>query len=283
MFKWIIILSKPLLSISLVTYQVDVDVFRETITSLNRASEVLQQSQQTEITLDVIDNGNENQLLERLIVECSPLNFRFKISSNKENLGYGKGHNQSINQSIANYHLILNPDVILDDGCLLKGIECLSQNSSIVMLSPSATDQGDKKLFLCKQYPSIVVLLLRGFFPKPLQKIFDSKLSRYELRKETLKSDKENITFDPSLISGCFMLCRLDALQKVGGFDDRFFLYFEDFALSKELSKFGDIKYLPEMKIKHSGGYASKKGVRHILLFIKSSITFFNIYGWKFF
>jgi len=78
------------------------------------------------------------------------------------------------------------------------------------------------------------------------------------------------------------MLCRTEALKKINGFDDRFFLYFEDFALSIELRKLGKLMYIPSMKIIHLGGHAARKGMRHIFFFISSGFRFFNRYGWKF-
>jgi GT2 family glycosyltransferase len=77
------------------------------------------------------------------------------------------------------------------------------------------------------------------------------------------------------------MLCRTDFLKKTGGFDERYFLYFEDFALSMEMQKHGALHFLPSMKIIHYGGDTAKKGLRHIVMFISSSIKFFNQYGWK--
>ena len=75
----------------------------------------------------------------------------------------------------------------------------------------------------------------------------------------------------------------LKHLKKCNGFDKRYFLYFEDFALSVEMAKLGLIYYLPSMKIIHYGGNASRKGFRHILMFISSAVKFYNCYGWKFY
>jgi len=77
------------------------------------------------------------------------------------------------------------------------------------------------------------------------------------------------------------MLCRREFLEKAGYFDDKYFLYFEDFALSLELNKQGILVYQPAVKIVHYGGGASRKGLRHIGYFIRSAIRFFNAYGWK--
>jgi GT2 family glycosyltransferase len=79
------------------------------------------------------------------------------------------------------------------------------------------------------------------------------------------------------------MLCKTTELQKEGGFDPRFFLYFEDFDLSLRLGKHGAVVYLPTMRVRHGGGNAAKKGPEHRRYFIRSAVSFFNKHGWKLF
>ena len=79
------------------------------------------------------------------------------------------------------------------------------------------------------------------------------------------------------------MLCRTELLQKVQGFDENYFLYFEDFDLSLRIGKIADIVYLPSMRIVHAGGHAARKGIRHLLMFVKSAWYFYNTYGWRVF
>ena len=77
------------------------------------------------------------------------------------------------------------------------------------------------------------------------------------------------------------MFCKTAILQQVGGFMDRYFLYFEDYDLSMRLHELGEIAYTPDVRIVHYGGNAAKKGIQHIFLFVRSAITFFNQHGWK--
>ena len=77
------------------------------------------------------------------------------------------------------------------------------------------------------------------------------------------------------------MLCRTSALQSAGGFNERFFLYFEDFALSRELGKQGALHHVPTVRIIHHGGGASRKGLKHIRYFAASALRFYQQYGWK--
>jgi GT2 family glycosyltransferase len=111
------------------------------------------------------------------------------------------------------------------------------------------------------------------------RKLFSHVMGIYE-NKYIVNND---VIKDVSLISGCYMLCRRDILVKVGLFNEKYFLYFEDFSLSIELNKFGKLIYHPCVNIVHFGGNTFSKGARHIFYFIRSAIRFFNEYGWKIF
>ena len=132
---------------------------------------------------------------------------------------------------------------------------------------------------MIKQYPSVIDLFIRGAGIKKLNSLFSKRLAKYEMK--SLVESKQIASV--SIISGCFMLCRTDLLKQVGGFDERYFLYFEDFALSLELAKLGKLIYLPSIEIIHYGGDAARKGIKHIVMFVASGIKFFNQYGWKVF
>jgi GT2 family glycosyltransferase len=132
---------------------------------------------------------------------------------------------------------------------------------------------------LCKRYPAVLTLFVRGFIPSSWRKLFAKRLAHYEMHE---LSDAQPTTSIP-IASGCFMLCRSEPLLKLGGFDERYFLYFEDFDLSLRLGKLGFLAYVPAMKICHGGGYAANKGVGHIAMFARSGIRFFNTHGWRWF
>jgi len=84
------------------------------------------------------------------------------------------------------------------------------------------------------------------------------------------------------LLSGCFLLVETRTLKVVNGFDERYFLYFEDFDLSIRIAQLGKLVYAPEVRITHSGGNTSSKGLWHVWRFLISGIRFFNTHGWSF-
>ena len=194
------------------------------------------------------------------------------------NIGYGAAHNQVIRESGADYHLLLNPDVEFDQDALGAGLGYLASNPGAVLVSPAAGN-GAERQYLCKRHPSILILLLRGFVPAFLRAPFARKLAAYEMRD--LPEDRPSAGIP--IASGCCMLCRGHPLREAGGFDEGFFLYFEDFDLSLRLGFLGELAYVPAMRIRHSGGNAAGKGLAHIGMFVRSAWRFFDLHGWRWF
>ena len=77
------------------------------------------------------------------------------------NRGYGPGHNTVIRGLNSNYHLILNPDVELQPDSLQAGLAVLQSCHDIALISPWAAGGSGEQEFLCKGYPSVLVLVLR--------------------------------------------------------------------------------------------------------------------------
>ena len=235
------------------------------------------------IPLTIIDNSETDGLcksdLHQFMEMANSLDIELKLIHGHGNVGYGRAHNMALSNLQSDYHLFLNPDVVLDSECLSAAFSYLLSQPNAVLVSPFATNEKGEKQYLCKRYPSVFTLFVRGFLPASWQGKFKDRLAHYEMSE---LSETEPTAAVP-IASGCFMLCRSEALRTVGGFDERYFLYFEDFDLSLRLGKLGKIAYLPAMKICHTGGNAAKKGFKHIAMFARSGIRFFNTHGWRWF
>jgi len=275
--------SDPLrLTVSIVVHQSPLELLCATINSLYIASlRALNEGHLAEVLLSVIDNSQSPSYSAHLRGALDDLElsgfFRLKYVEAEDNKGFGAGHNLALSDPDSDYHLILNPDVELAEPALSVGLSALQFAPELVLLSPLVTGSAGEQEFLCKSYPSVFVLLLRAFAPAFICDRFRPLLDRYEMR-EVCKTDHQA---DILLASGCFMLTRTAALLEVGGFSDKYFLYFEDFDLSLRLRDAGRLAFHPLMQITHHGGYAARKGGRHVWLFIKSGFRFFSDHGWK--
>ena len=265
-----------MLSISIVVYILEPKILKELLYSLTSAINELP-PQWRSVSISVIDNGNQFKMISSLLSEFQEALPGLNYIPSEKNIGYGQAHNLAINKCETKYHLILNPDVILHPDTLKLGLNYLEENKTVSVIAPKVRNETEEQQHLCKRYPSLFDLFVRGIGISKLHKIYSRRLARYESRDKTKNNQPVNV----ELISGCFMLCRGEYLKKCGGFDKRYFLYFEDFDLSLKLAKYGFVHYLPTMKIIHYGGNASRKGFRHKLMFISSAIKFYNCNGWK--
>lgn len=269
-------MGNTLLSISIVTYQLDAVQFEQVLKNLRIAIRALEQQTSSTVQLCIVDNGNDAATIQTLLTSCGLADAASVINTG-HNLGYGKAHNRALATTTATYHLILNPDVLVFEDTLLNAMRFMEANTGVAALSPHAIDAAGQTAHLCKRYPALLDLALRGFAPAALKQRFDTRLSRYEQRSLATRHEAAEV----ELISGCFMFCRTAALGKAGGFNPAYFLYFEDFALSIELKKSGKVLYFPGSRIVHYGGNAARKGLRHFLHFSASALRFYHQYGWK--
>jgi GT2 family glycosyltransferase len=216
-----------------------------------------------------------------------------------QNRGYGAGHNRALEtlreqaheplEPVAGAapkasmparkpaHLILNPDVELAADALVAGLDALAEREDGVLAAPVSMTPAGAREYLAKAYPSLRALTLRAFAPGWLRRLFDRELARYELRHLDSATEPAEIV----LASGACMLVRRQALDVVGGFDEAFFLYFEDYDLSLRLARWGRLLQVPRMQIVHHGGGAARKGLRHIRWFAAGGWRFFRRWGWR--
>jgi hypothetical protein len=272
------------LSVSLVTFRSDPALLAGTLQSLHDALLFAKTADPAlHCELHMVENEHRQQHnLKQVEQFLQSRNWRgfdqVVVEAAEANLGYGAGHNKAIAGISSDYHLVLNPDVAMAEDSLSIGLAYMQANPQVGLVNPAAVDGDGVPLSLCKRFPRVTDLLIRGFAPHSIKRRCVDRLSHYEMHD--LAQEREPVT-GIEIVSGCCMLMRSDKLQELGGFDDHFFLYFEDFDLSLRMGKVADVAYLPAMKIVHYGGNAAKKGTRHILLFGTSALRFYGRYGWR--
>ena len=195
------------------------------------------------------------------------------------NRGYGAGHNLAMSQIESQFHLILNPDVELAPDAFKLALDTLKRQPNIALLAPQGFSLSGEPEFLAKAYPSVWVLGLRALAPHWLKIRSGGALARYEMRDMPNETTLRPIT----LASGCCMWVRRAVFDGVGGFDESYFLYFEDHDLSLKLASQGTVMEQQDIRIVHHGGGASRKGFQHIRWFVAGGARFFNRWGWRWF
>ncbi|MBA8842467.1 hypothetical protein FHW02_000483 [Ochrobactrum sp. RH1CCR137] len=265
--------KQPLLTISIVTFNPDFDELKKTLGSLKSALNSLAPDT---FSITIVDNSFSNEVASFL--QYSFPELPVKLIQGQGNIGFGRAHNIAM-QQMGEFHLILNPDIQLSPDAITNALAFMRAKENCGLLSPLAVWPNGQRQYLCKRYPAAVDLIIRGFAPNIIRSFFSVRLAQYEMQAET----QSEVFWNPPIVSGCFMFFRSTILEKIGGFSDSFFLYFEDFDLSLRSRTIADTAYVPTVRVIHAGGYASKKGLWHIKVFIQSAMTFYRSHGFKLF
>jgi GT2 family glycosyltransferase len=274
---------KPIhLSVSIVLHNSSLELLERAVQSLHSSAKVAWEAGVLDrVTVYLVDNASQKTYrahLDREMVAWPQSEFFTVLyCAQASNRGFGFGHNTVLPLLASDFHLVLNPDVELEGETLRIGLASLLQSEDIALSSPLVLGTKGEQEFLCKRYPSVLVLLLRGFAPRFVRRLFHQRLAAYEMRDLCSGEQQVNVP----IASGCFMLVRTNALRAVNGFNDKFFLYFEDFDLSLRLRAQGRLVFDPAMRIVHHGGYAASKGRLHLKYFVNSGVMFFNRHGWR--
>ncbi|WP_081889644.1 glycosyltransferase family 2 protein [Caballeronia sordidicola] len=263
------------LSISIVVYRPNLVMLDRVFETLAVALQQLAPAQRA--CLYFIDNGGPDELIG---TPKAALRAEFALEriAGHGNVGYGRGHNLGIERTHSRYHLVLNPDIELDERGLIEALSFLDAHSDTGLLTPLIRDDSGEQQFLCRRFPTVLDLFARGFLPSSLRRPFAKRLAHYEMRDVI---DDRTIIWDPPIVSGCFMLFRTDILKRLNGFDPRYFLYFEDYDLSLRTHEVARVAYVPAVRVLHHGGGAARKGGAHVKLFASSAFRFFTRFGWK--
>jgi GT2 family glycosyltransferase len=267
-------------SAATVVYRTDPEVLGRALSSLAAALEAARASgrmSDAHVFVVVNDPAGAPSAIEAVLGRWPAAAGTLEVIAGHGNVGYGRANNLALGRVASDIHLVMNPDVELDPGAIDAALRAFAEHPRLALAAPAVRGQDGAPQYLCKRYPSVWVLFLRGFAPAALRRRCEPTLARYEMRDVIGTRYVEDVT----LASGCFMVARTELLRRVGGFDPRFFMYFEDYDLTLRMAAEGTIAYVPEARIVHLGGEASRKGLRHVAWFASSAFRFFSRHGWK--
>ncbi|MEM5872106.1 MAG: glycosyltransferase family 2 protein [Candidatus Aenigmatarchaeota archaeon] len=227
------------------------------------------------IDIIVIDNGSNQEEREKIHKFAEINNYRIFAESDLEkireildfpkgqdililldhNYGYAKGNNFGLKFAYRlgyKYALIANNDIEINSPVLEKMLRIFQKDNKIAVVGPKVIGiMGETQGHFIR--PGIFdYVLVPIFFP-----VLIFFLGVYiKIFRKLNKIDDYEIAYG---LSGCFMLVRLDAMNEVGYFDERTFLYAEELILSEKLlSKGYKIVHYPEVSVKHLHGQSTK-------------------------
>lgn len=258
-------MDKSLITASIVTYNTSKEDLDNLMSSFGNVK--------VDFELYIVDNSSSNKI-EKYFENYGNVVYL----PNPSNPGFGGGHNIAIQKSIhrgAVYHFVINPDVYFDHDVISPMVQYMEENGDVGMLMPKVLNLDGSVQFLPKLLPSPVDILLRKL--KRPKSYYEKFIKEYELRFVDV-----NKVYEAPVLSGCFTLLKIAAIKDVGMYDDKFFMYFEDWDLSRRINEKYKTVYFPKVAVFHGYESGANKSSRLFKIFINSAFYYFNKWGWFF-
>jgi len=219
----------------------------------------------------VVDNSPTDRLRNAVI--AGGAEYRWA----GENLGFGAAHNRAIQEcgGVSRYHLILNPDVYFGPDVLESLVSYMDANPQIGLVMPRILYPDGSPQNLRKLLPTPADLLLRRLLVGPLSELLHRRTQKYELRDvDPMRS------MTVPVLSGCFMFLRTEVFEKVGLFDERYFMYLEDVDFCRRIHGAFDVVYYPRVSAFHEYAKGSYRDWKLLWYHVKSACAYFSKWGW---
>lgn len=189
------------------------------------------------------------------------------------NSGFGSGHNIAINQyDVLNsyiYHLVLNPDISFSPKVLSELVSYLEVEEDVGAIMPRISNLDGTLQFARRLLPKPIHILMKRLRP---QSALAKKYEIMDMEPET--------PVEVCGLCGCFILFRCDVLSKAGLFDERFFMYFEDFDLARRVSLLSKVIYYPGVSVVHASNREHRRNLRLLYYLVSSAFKYFNKWGY---
>lgn len=232
----------PVIFVTIVNYNGE----NQTLSCLQSLNEV--RTEGFNLNVIVLDNGSVRAFQTEQVLYK---NFKLSILKSEKNLGFTGGQNLAIKKALKNgadYIVVLNNDVILDKGLIAELLESFQDKSDLGLVSP--------KIYFARGYEfhkdkykendlGNVIWYAGGKmdwknvigFHRGVDEVDKGQYDRFE---------------ETNFVSGCCMMVKKEVFEKVGFFDERYFLYYEDNDFSQRVKTKGfKIYYQPKAKLWH--------------------------------
>jgi N-acetylglucosaminyl-diphospho-decaprenol L-rhamnosyltransferase len=183
-----------------------------------------------------------------------------KLIRNKKRKGFGSNHNSAFKISAGNYFLVINPDILFSDYDLKPVIDFLENNPSIGVCAPLVRSVSGLLEDSVRRDPTFPIILKRVF-------------NRFASIKNLSDFTSTGAPLEIDWAAGMFLIFRKNAFNDVGGFDEHYFMYYEDADICKRLRRMGwKIFLYPQFSVIHEAQRASAKNLSHLKWHLESLI-----------
>lgn len=182
----------------------------------------------------VVDNNSADGSADMVAREFPQV----KLIANKENFGFARANNQAIKQAQGEFVLLLNPDMRVFPDTLANMIDWMKKNQQASVAGCHLVNEKKETINHVRRFPKLIdqlVIILK------LPHIFPNILNDYLTKKFDYKTASK-----VDSIRGSFFMIRRDMVEKTGGLDERYFVWFEEVDFCRQVHKFGgEVWYTP--------------------------------------
>ncbi|HWP30236.1 MAG TPA: glycosyltransferase family 2 protein [Fimbriimonadales bacterium] len=188
------------------------------------------------------------------------------------NIGFAGGHNLNFHYSKGKLFMPLNSDTIVHPHAIRNIVEFMKENPPVGVLGPKLLNPDGSLQFSCRRFPTPQAALFRNTI---LGKLFPkNRYTREYLMQDWAHDEAKDVDW----VSGAAICVRREVFERLGGFDERFFMYLEDVDLCYRTHQSNyRVVYLPTAVITHAIGRSTDKAAnRMIRQFHRSMLLFYK-------
>ncbi len=219
-------------------------------------------SHDLDIDVTVVDNASTDGSPEMVKHDYPSVN----LVQLQTNAGFAKANNVGMQSAEGDYYVLLNSDVVVHPGCIAALAAVLETDSLAGLVGPAITDRDGILQVTARRLPSVW-----GEFCRSLG------LDRWaEFNCERSRCPQEKTTEHVEALSGCFWVARREAVQQVGGLDERFFFYAEDLDWCKRFREAPwKVLYVPAATATHLGGGSTRNApLRYSIELLRADLAY---------
>jgi GT2 family glycosyltransferase len=221
---------------------------------------IYENTRRVDFKIVVVDNNSSDGS-----AACLPIGGNELIVRSNTNLGFAKACNLGAKKSNADFLLFLNPDTIIKSSSIESALDCLIVSPEKGIVGIRHESEEGKTIPSCSRFLKLRFLIndVTG-----LSKVFGRRLKPATIMTDWDHNDSRVV----DQVMGSFMLMRRSDFEFLGGFDEKFFVYFEDMDIARRIVNIGKYSYyLNSVSIIHSGCVSSNQ--------VKSKRLFYSLSG----
>lgn len=222
--------------------------------TIDAIDSIVEKTEGVSYEIIVVDNNSNDGSKSALIKKYGN---KIKLICNEKNIGFGRANNIAIKSANGKYIFLLNSDTLLINNAIKIFYDYMDKHTNIGVCGGSLYNLDMTQQISYGHFPSLRQVFFEEYqFSKLFSKYFNKNLSVGCI----VDSDNTQIV---DYVSGADMFIRKSIIDSIGGFDEDFFLYYEETELNYRINKLGyKSVILPDAKIIHLCGKSYEKEIK---------------------